>query len=122
MKDLITFLNSQESNIISFGANQVGFFESDKGISFYITGAPEGKLGSDDHCSNEPFPLAPNRYWAMESLKADPFAFVETVKTELKTALEEKKLSDSYQKAKLFTLGWDDGDLEYVKGDPSASN
>lgn len=122
MKNLITFLNSQEPNIVSFGAIHVGFFESDKGVSFYITGAPEGNPDSDDHCSNEPFPLAPNRYWTVKSSKTDPFAFVETVKKELKTALEENQLSYSYQKAELFTLGWDDGDLEYIKGDPNASN
>jgi len=121
MKDLITFLNSQEPNIVSFGAIHIGFFESDKGVSFYVTGAPEGDPDSDDHCSNEPFPLDPNRYWTVELLKADPFTFMETVKKELKTALEENKLSDSYQKAELFTLGWDDGDLEYVKSDPHIS-
>lgn len=122
MKDLITFLNSQEPNIVSLGAIHVGFFESNKGVSFYVTGTPEGDPDSDDHCSNEPFPLALNRYWHIESSKADPFAFMETVKKELKTALEENKLSDSYQKAELFTLGWDDGDLEYIKGDSSTSN
>ncbi len=119
MKDLIAFLNSQESNISSFNAIHIGFFESDKGISCYVTGASEGSLDSDDHCSNELFPLAPNRYWAMEPSKADPFEFVEMVKKELKNAIEEKKISDSYQEAKLLTLGWDDGDLEYVKGGSS---
>ena len=113
-QEMINFLNSQESNISSFGAIHIGFFESEVGVSFYVTGASHGDADSDDHCYNEDFPLSLNRYWQIKLPKIDPFVFAELINNELEIALEENKLSYSYQNAKLLSCGWDDGDINYI--------